>query len=619
MKKILTTTIAVFALAFTTFAQPGAIDLTFNPTDIGFGRGDVANGTVYTTSIQSDGKIIIGGQFTSYNGTARMCIARLNADGTLDAGFNPGTGANGIVYTTQIQSDGKIIIGGGFASYNGTARYGIARLNADGTLDATFNPTGTSSIYTTSIQSDGKIIIGGSFISYSGTSRNGIARLNADGTLDAGFNPGTGANWIVYTTQIQSDGEIIIGGNFTSYNGTARNRIARLNADGTLDAGFNPGLGASGTVYTTSIQSDGKIIIGGRFTTYNGTARNRIARLNANGTLDAGFNPGTGANSTVETTQIQSDGKIIIGGGFTSYNGTARMCIARLNAAGTLDAGFNPGTGANRTVFTTSIQSDGKIIIGGRFTTYNGTARNYIARLNADGTLAGFNIKGTGANDWVYTTQIQSDGKIIIGGNFTSYNGTSRNRIARLNADATLDGTFTPGTGANGTVNTTSIQSDGKIIIGGGFTSYNGTSRNRIARLHADGTLDAGFTPGTGANGSVTTTSIQSDGKIIIGGDFTTYNGTARNRIARLNADGTLDAGFNIKGTGANRTVYTTAIQSDGKIIIGGDFTVYSGTGRNRVARIYGGEPTTTITTTPFGPPDLSAPPILKKSKIDYQ
>jgi uncharacterized delta-60 repeat protein len=557
----------------------GTLDGSFNP-------GTGANGTVYTTALQSDGKIIIGGLFTTYNGTARNRIARINADGTLDISFNPSTGANSTVWTTTLQSDGKIIIGGAFTTYNGTARTRIARLNADGTLDGTFTPgTGANAIvYTTALQSDGKIIIGGDFTSYNGTGRNRIARLNADGTLDGTFNPGTGADNFVRTTALQPDGKIIIGGDFTTYNGTARNYIARLNADGTLDGTFNPGTGANGTGWTTALQSDGKIIIGGDFISYNGTARTRIARLNADGTLDGSFKPGTGANNWVQTTALQSDGKIIIGGDFTSYNGTGISRIARLNADGSLDGTFIPGTGANNIVWTTALQPDGKIIIGGNFTTYNGTARSRIARLNADGSLDGTFTPGTGANNWVRTTALQPDGKIIIGGNFTTYNGTAINYIARLNADGTLDGSFNPGTGASSVVNSTAIQSDGKIIIGGHFTSYNGTGRNYIARLNADGTLDGTFNPGTGANNVVYTTALQSDGKVIIGGAFFLYNGAGRNRIARLNADGSLDGTFT-PGTGANNTILTTAIQSDGKIIIGGDFTTYNGTARNRIAR----------------------------------
>ncbi|HNQ68098.1 MAG TPA: hypothetical protein PKN32_06960, partial [Bacteroidales bacterium] len=614
----------------------GSIDNTFN---IGTG----ANNNVYTIALQSDGKIFIGGEFTSYNGTARNRLARLNSDGSLDVTFNVGTGANMSGFTPSvrssvIQNDDKIIIGGNFSSYNGTARNNIARLNSDGSLDETFiiGTGANSSVSALSIQNDDKIVIGGFFTSYNGVALNYIGRLNSDGSLDNTFNVGTGASSFVTTTTIQSDGKIIIGGWFTSYNGVERNRIARLNSDGSIDASLSIDAGANDRILTLAIQVDGKIIIGGSFTVYGETAINRIARLNSDGSLDAPFNIGTGANSYIISTAIQNDQKIIIGGGFTSYNGVARSRvarlnidgslddtfdselgsndlvyaiyiqndgkiiiggsfttyngtpinrIARLNSDGSLDPTFNVGAGANNNVLTIAIQNDGKIIIGGEFTSYNGTARNRIARLNTDGTLDGTFAPGTGANNTVNATAIQSDGKIIISGSFTSYNGTARNRIARLNTNGSLDGTFTPGTGANNTVNATAIQSDGKIIISGSFTSYNGTARNRIARLNESGALDATFSIGTGANGTITTTTIQNDNKIIIGGNFTSFNGTVRNRIVRLNNDGSIDATFNI-GTGASSTLYSTSIQSDGKIIIGGFFTSYDGIGRNRIARL---------------------------------
>ena len=573
--------------SFNAKAQSGANDPTFNPTDIGFGFGDGASDMVNTTAIQSDGKIIIGGSFIFYDGTSLNHIARLNTDGTFDASFNLGTGADNLVNTIAIQSDGKIIIGGNFASFNGTARNHIARLNADGTLDTTFNPSigANNSIRTTTIQSDGKIIIGGDFTSYNGIPVNYIARLNADGMLDSTFNSGTGASSTVSATTTQNDGKIIIGGWFTTYNGFSINHIARLNTDGSLDATFNTGAGVNNAVNSIAIQNDGKIIIGGQFISYNGYQRNYIARINPDGSIDPTFNTGAGANSYVYTTAIQSDGRIIIGGQFTTYNGTTRNHIARLNADGTIDATFNPGTGANNVINTTDIQSDGKIIIGGQFTFYNETPRNRISRLNADGTIDPTFNTGTGAINSIVTTAIQSDSKIIIGGGFSSFNGVTINRIARLNIDGTLDPTFNPGMGANNWIEKICIQSDGKIIIVGGFTYFNGTPRNRIARLNADGTIDATFNPGTGANNMVNTTALQSDGRIIIGGDFTSYNGTQKKYIARLKADGTLDATFN-SGVGANNFVQTITIQSDGKIIIGGYFNSYNGFSRNYIARL---------------------------------
>ncbi len=579
--------IVFVCLSNVVFAQPGSIDTTFNPTDLGFGYGDGANGTIFATVIQSDGKIIIGGGFTAYNGTACNRVARLNTDGSLDATFIVGTGADGAVWTTAIQSDGKIIIGGGFSTYNGTACNRIARLNTDGSLDASFNVgTGANDrIYTTAVQSDGKIYIGGWFTSYNGTACNRIARLNTDGSLDASFNVGTGANDRIYTTAVQSDGKINIGGWFTSYNGTACNRVARLNTDGSLDATFIVGTGADGAVWTTAIQSDGKIIIGGGFSSYNGSAINRIARLNTDGSLDATFNVGSGANNYVYATVMQSDEKIIIGGYFTSYNGAAINRITRLNTNGSRDTTFIQGTGTNNTLWVTAIQSDGKIIIGGGFSSYNGTTKGGIVRLNSNGSIDASYNAGTGVNGIVYTTAIQSDGKIIIGGNFTTCNGTIINRIARLNPDGRSDTTFNVGAGANHYVSATAIQNDGKIIIGGWFTSYNGTAGNYLARLNTDGSLDATFVVGTGTNGHVYTTAVQSDGRIVIGGGFNSYNGTTRNGIARLNTDGSVDTTFNV-GSGTNNNVYAIAIQSNSKIIIVGGFTSYNGAVNNCIVRL---------------------------------
>jgi uncharacterized delta-60 repeat protein len=306
---------------------------------------------------------------------------------------------------------------------------------------------------------------------------------------------------------------------------------------GNIDASFNVGTGADNSVSTIAIQSDGKVIIVGSFTTYNGKAINRIARLNTDGSLDTNFIVGTGANGNIGTTAIQSDGKIIIGGFFTSYNGTAINNIARLNADGSLDNNFVVGTGTNSEVQTSIIQSDGKIIIGGLFTTYNSTARSKIARLNADGTLDATFIVGAGASDEVDAIAIQSNGKIIIGGAFSKYNGIYSNNIARLNTDGSLDVTFNIGSGAQSDVYTIAIQIDGKIIISGAFLSFN-TSAYQVfmARLNIDGSVDAfgvGW-PADVADYNISTTVIQSDGKVIIGGLFDDYSGGSVRNIARL-------------------------------------------------------------------------------------
>jgi uncharacterized delta-60 repeat protein len=355
------------------------MDLTFNP-------GTGPNDYIYSSAIQSDGKIVILGPFTSYNGRSRKNIARLNADGTLDASFATGSGADiGLNSNIAIQSNGKILVGGDFFNYNGTAIKNIARLNTDGGLDTSFIPGvgPSSSVYAIAVQSDGKILIGGDFWSYSGTSRNGIARLNSNGTLDTSFDPGDGTDATVWSTSIQPDGKIIIAGDFATYDSVDRNGIARLNTDGSLDTSFDSSVGADNSVWATALQSDGKIVIGGYFTSYDGTSRNRIARLNSNGTLDSTFDPGSGFDSLINfnAIKIQSDGKIIATGNFTSYNGVNRKYVARLNADGTLDNDFNAGFGPDDMVNTADIQSDGDIIIGGYFHNYDGNSAPHIARI----------------------------------------------------------------------------------------------------------------------------------------------------------------------------------------------------------------------------------------------
>jgi uncharacterized delta-60 repeat protein len=564
-------------------------------SDVSFNSGSGINGTVFSSQIQPDGKIIIGGGFSSYNDTERNNLARINSDGSLDTSFNSGTEASSYVLNLAMQPDGKIIIGGVFTSYNGTARRNIARLNANGSLDTSFNPgTGANSdVSKIAVQLDGKIIIGGNFTSFNGTNRNRIARLNTDGSLDTSFNPIIiGANSQVNSIYVQHDSKILIGGIFNSINGIERNSIARLNADGSLDSSFNVGTGMF--VYSISLQPNGKLILGGLFSTIGGTRRGNVARLNADGTLDNSFNPdyGLGPNNRILTTSFQPNGKVIIAGNFTSYNNVSINRLARLNSNGSLDTSFNVGTGANNAVINAVLQPDGKIIIVGNFTSYNNVSKNGLARLNSNGSLdTSFNL-GIGPNNSVFSTILQRDGKIIIAGSFTLFNGIARNKIARLNSDGSLDLSFNPGNGPNGNIYSSFLLPNDKIIIGLGFSSYNGIERNELARLNSDGSLDTSFNPGGGPIGIVETIALQTDGKLIIGGAFYSYNGVGRNLIARINDNGSLDTSFNpengpfIWDDFINPTVSSIAVQPDGKIVIGGFFATYNDVERNHIARL---------------------------------
>ena len=293
--------------------------------------------------------------------------------------------------------------------------------------------------------------------------------------------------------------------------------------DGDLDTTFN--WGSDDQIDAIVIQRDGKIITGGRG---GGNIAGRVRRLNTDGSLDTTFNPGSGASQEIKTVAIQSDGKILIGGYFTTFNGVSRNGIARLNTDGSLDTTFNLISGFSHIdIREIAIQNDGKILIGGLFSTIQG---NYIttiniARLNSDGSLdTTFHSRTVSENNYVYKIAIQIDGKILI-------NGTG---VIRLNTDGSYDTTFSIGSvGGSGGISIIVVQKDGRIVFGGDFTKYNGVSRNGIARLNTDGSLDTTFNTSSIFH-SVSRIAIQNDGKIIVGGTYLTNNTYVINLVARL-------------------------------------------------------------------------------------
>lgn len=230
----------------------------------------------------------------------------------VDPTFARVPGVDGQVFAVVPLAGGKTLIGGKFTFVNGTPRAGIARLNADGSLDATFNPGngftgGQGEVHALALQPDGKVIAGGNFDAFNGAARKGIARLLTSGALDTTFTVGSGFAvgdaWRnrdrVQAVAVQSDGKVLVGGAFDSYNGVARRSLVRLNANGSLDAPYNPTLeaqylGVSAQVDTTVVQPDGKVFIGGVFTLVNGVRRAGLARLNSNGSLDQTFTPPLG-------------------------------------------------------------------------------------------------------------------------------------------------------------------------------------------------------------------------------------------------------------------------------------------------------------------------------------
>jgi uncharacterized delta-60 repeat protein len=375
--------------------------------------------------------------------------------------------------------------------------------------------------------------------------------FNQAGEIDNTFLQGTGCLGSIYSCEIQPDGKTIIGGDFGDYNGITRFRLARINVDGTLDIAFDPPGGASYNVYSTCTQPDGKVIVAGHFTYISGTPANYICRLNPDGTYDPSFDTGTGANEYIRKVILQPDGKVLVLGGFSEFNGAPCNQLIRLNTDGSADIMFDPGTSADNTIRCISLLPDGKIIIAGDFSDFNGAPISHIARLNSNGTLDLTFDPEAGANNFIWCTRIQADGKILAGGMFSTFDWLPRNKIVRLHSDGSVDNTFNPGSGANSVVvYDIAIQSDGKILLVGDFTTFNGFAAKSIARINEDGSFDPTFDPG---NSAETIFEIDTTGyeKAIVTGSFFTYDDNAASSIARIYLSGQLD----LMSTGNNSMV----------------------------------------------------------------
>lgn len=381
---------------FSSHGQSGSVDAAF---DIGSGL----DGVVFGLVAEPDGGVIAAGSFSIVNGTNQNNIARLTSTGSFDASFNPADGPNSGVRALVRQTDGKLVIGGYFTMVAGVERNGIARLNTNGTVDTNFHPAlepSHSVVTTIALQSDGRILLAGSFSNVNGTARSGLARLNGDGTLDSSFNAMTAASSGIEAMALDSSGRILVGGYFEAIDGIARNGVARLNTNGSLDNSFVPGIAPAPAVEALALQTDGKVLVGGYGVTFGGLLR-RIARLNDDGSVDPGFNPGSGftgtayaSSSSVRALAVQTDGKILVGGDFAYADGIQADRLARLHTNGSVDVGFDPGSfggpSSSACVCALDSKTDGRLLVGGNFQTINGTSRAGVARLlMSDGNLAG--------------------------------------------------------------------------------------------------------------------------------------------------------------------------------------------------------------------------------------
>lgn len=574
------------------------------------------NSTVRALAEASGNRVYIGGQFTEVAGQPRSRVARLNNNGSLDASFSP-PNFTGTVYALAEQSDGKLIVAGTLQREGDIAPRRLYRLNADGSWDSDFLVTNIVSspftIFAVAVQDDGKIVVAGDFGGY-------IRRYHSDGSLDTDFTPPS-LNGAVRALALQPDGRLIIGGDFTNLN--QRNRIARLNEDGSLDTRFANGLMPDNVVRALSLQPDGSVVIGGDFTTINSVPRNRIARLDASGRMHLTLVFGGTTNGAIRALALEPDGNLLVGGEFSVFNGQQRRALVRVGD-GIPVSGFAPGFPLGGGVNAIAVQPDGRILLAGTFTMITGStgASSFrMGRIFPDGTYDQSFSSPIDQIAWVESMLLQDDGRIMIGGNFDNLGGQSLSGLARLNNDGSIDPSFQPPEFDDEVL---AIIQDGVggYLVGGRFNS----PRPNLVRLLADGSLDESFLPNS-PNQEVRALAVGRNGTLV-GGNFTSIGGQPCRGLARLNlsgavspdcpqtgplvpvraivprADGTFfmvtpsearlmetpTQGFANWTTpsvdSATERLNSAIVQPDGRLVVGGQFASIGGQTRRGLARL---------------------------------
>jgi uncharacterized delta-60 repeat protein len=427
-------------------AGPGSLDLGFDLT-----RGGALLGleshrvSVQALALQPDDKVVVGGEFIGINGAPRYNLARLNPDGSLDSGFDPSCSTDGRVLAVAVQSDGKVLVGGEFGFANTVPRQYLARLNADGTLDASFDaglsPFFEGSVHRVVVQPDGKIIIVALGRGGSGGDVSRLLRLNADGSADTAFAGRTWTNVYLGGLALQPDGKLLVG---LSTQGTNQPML-RLHSDGTPDGAFRPPFvpvqpGYSISVNHIALQSDGRMIIQGGFTLAlpDGGQRKWYARLNADGSVDPSFDAGANPPLSVADMGLQPDGKVLVG----LWTGG----LIRLNANGSRDTGFDAESlipGRQPSVNALALRPDGRMVVGRTYNSNYLEERDCVYQLQPNGRRDTNFVMGIHpAGAVISAVAQQPDGHVLIAGRFNHLNRQPLNGMARLNTDGSWDPNF---------------------------------------------------------------------------------------------------------------------------------------------------------------------------------
>jgi len=520
----------------------------------------------YRIALMSNGKLIVAGDFANVNGSQKKNLVRLNTDGTVDCSFDPGLSSNVAVSSIAIQPDSKILISGDFVSYDGTSRYGMGRINNDVAIPTITNFTPTSGPIGTSVTITGT--------NFSTTPANNSVQFNgitayvvssSATSITAIVPPGatTGSISVTVSSNTATSASNFTIVPFACPPGTRQG--------GGLDTSFNPLVQSPASFTAVELQSTGKSIVATPSAIINGSSYDGLLRFNPDGSLDNSFASSLSYYPNDRQLKVLPNDKILVVEVATvSY-------IKRLNEDGSTDNTFNsPGYYAS-TVFSLGYQTDAKVLLS----IYDDTAAGvFLYRLNEDGTLDNSFTPLPDFNANIILQQ--ADGKILAAG---------PSGVIRVEQSGSIDPTFATINPLDGDITEMVIQSNGKIVLVGSFTKIAGFPARNIARLNSDGTIDTSFLAGNGfslyAGSQPSSIKLLAGDRLLVAGEFTTYNDEVRTRLLMLNADGSLYCSFDPQ-LGSDAPLVDAAVQPDGKILIVGSFSNYDGTARNAFARVNG-------------------------------
>jgi hypothetical protein len=529
--------------------------------------------------------LFVAGNFTLYGITSVPRLAKLDLlTGVLDATFPRATGLNSAV-SALATSGSSLYVGGGFTTYRSATVQGLAKIDlTSGNLDTAFSQTSGfagGSVRALSV-SGSSIFVGGSFTLYRSASIQRLAKLNlTTGVLDTTFTLASGVENGQVTSLAISSSSLFAGGDFRSYRGNRANNILKLDqVTGTMDGKFT----AVGTNHSVNslIASDSKLYVGGIFETVGGIPVENLAKINlTTGLVDTEFSLPSGISSTPGfTTAVYSlavsGTSVYVGGNFSLYRGQPALFLAKLDSVtGALDTNFTlPSSGFDNYVHALAIAGS-SLYVGGQFSTYRGLSWQSLVKLDSASGVVDPVFSSAGPFDASVSALAVSGTSLFVGGSFYFYGADGAEGVAKVDlTTGILDTTFTQASGFDGNVQTLLV-SGSNIFVGGYFSYYRGVNpAYSLAKLDlTNGNIDTNFTK-TISGGVIIQALAESGSSLYVGGLFSSYDGQAVSRLAKIDkVTGALDTSFT-QGTGFESEP-TCLVVHENSLYVGGNFKTY--------------------------------------------